>query len=241
MLKLKMIGKAMILITFLVALVACTTSPATTPAERPLQNNKEEIEKALTLKGDVGRGQEIYEELCQNCHQTRAHGDPSGTFPQIAGQHASVLIKQIADIRAGNRDNPTMYPYSKEELLTLDHFDQAQNNQSLANVAAYVESIPMFAETTKGPGTDLEHGEELYKKHCLECHGVDGLGKPDKYYPLIAGQNYYYLVRQFHWIQEGKRRNANKEMVLQIQSFNPYDISSVMDYVSRLAVRVSPN
>ena len=37
-----------------------------------------------------------------------------GTFPQLAGQHTTVLIKQMADIRAGERDNPTMYPFAAD-------------------------------------------------------------------------------------------------------------------------------
>jgi hypothetical protein len=56
-------------------------------------------------------------------------GRPDGTFPQLAGQHTSVLIKQMADIRAGVRDNPTMYPFA----ATLT------DPQELADVAAFIE------------------------------------------------------------------------------------------------------
>jgi cytochrome c553 len=51
---------------------------------------------------------------------------------------------------------------------------------------------------------------------------------------LLQGQHYQYLYRQFIWIRDGRRRNADKQMVKQIQGFNPRDISAVMDYVSRL-------
>jgi cytochrome c553 len=37
---------------------------------------------------------------------------PTGSIPQLAGQHGSVLIKQMADIRSGLRHNPTMYPFA---------------------------------------------------------------------------------------------------------------------------------
>ena len=56
-------------------------------------------------------GEEGYE-ICGACHLPSGAGRPDGTFPQLAGQHTTVLIKQMADIRAGLRDNPTMYPFA---------------------------------------------------------------------------------------------------------------------------------
>ena len=75
--------------------------------------NAQEGEKieALKLKGDKKNGQEAYE-VCGACHLPSGAGRPDGTFPQLAGQHTTVLIKQMADIRAGLRDNPTMYPFA---------------------------------------------------------------------------------------------------------------------------------
>ena len=75
--------------------------------------NAQEGEKmeALHLKGDVVNGEEAYE-ICGACHLPSGAGRPDGTFPQLAGQHTTVLIKQMADIRAGLRDNPTMYPFA---------------------------------------------------------------------------------------------------------------------------------
>jgi hypothetical protein len=54
-----------------------------------------------------------------------------GSIPQLAGQHSSVLIKQMADIRAGLRHNPTMYPFAA--VLT--------DPQDLADLAAYLEGL----------------------------------------------------------------------------------------------------
>ncbi len=75
--------------------------------------NAQEGEKieALKLKGDAKRGEEAFE-VCSACHLPSAAGRPDGTFPQLAGQHTTVIIKQMADIRAGLRDNPIMYPFA---------------------------------------------------------------------------------------------------------------------------------
>ncbi len=44
------------------------------------------------------------------------------------------------------------------------------------------------------------------------------------------------MVRQFEWIRDGKRRNANPDMVKQIAEFSDYDMQAVVNYVSRIPV-----
>ena len=183
-----------------------------------------EIEKAIHLEADLANGPEAYR-LCVVCHEPEGWGTPDGDYPQIAGQLRSVTIKQLADIRARNRDNPTMYPFTLLEYFTP---------QQIADVSAYIARFPMNPENGLGPGTDLEHGERLYVEYCAECHGADGEGIADRHMPLIQGQHYLYLVRQFDWIRDGRRRNADPEMVKQIQSFTLQDVSAIMDYTSRL-------
>jgi hypothetical protein len=43
-----------------------------------------------------------------------------------------------------------------------------------------------------------------------------------------------HLVRQFEWIRDGKRRNADPDMVAQIEGFEEREVRAVLDYVSRL-------
>lgn len=184
-----------------------------------------EQDEALTLTPDHEHGIEVYE-VCSACHQLNGWGLTDGTFPQIAGQHFNVIIKQLADIRALNRDNPTMYPFALPSEIG--------GSQSITDVAEYISNLPMNPENGVGEGTDLEHGEALYKENCVRCHGETGEGNNEKYYPRIQGQHYNYLVRQYQWIKEGKRRNANPDMVQQIQGFSDKDTKAVLDYVSRL-------
>ncbi len=185
----------------------------------------EEEQEALSLKPDHENGMEVFE-VCTACHMTEGWGTEDGTFPQLAGQHQKVIIKQLADIRAKNRDNPTMYPFALPQEIG--------GAQSLADVAEYISKLPMNPENGVGPGTDLALGEQLYKDNCVRCHGERGEGNADKFYPRIQGQHYKYLVRQFEWIRDGKRRNANPDMVQQIQDFSDKDMVAVMDYVSRI-------
>lgn len=188
-----------------------------------------EQEEALTLTPNHENGIEVYE-VCSACHLPEGWGLPDGTFPQLAGQHKNVIIKQLSDIRALNRDNPTMYPFALPSEIG--------GAQSIADVSAYIAQLPMNPEPGVGPwpeGTpEYEKGKELYDKNCPQCHGKNGEGSDEKYYPLIQGQHYKYLVRQFEWIRDGKRRNANPDMVKQIASFSDADMQHVMNYVARM-------
>jgi cytochrome c553 len=187
--------------------------------------NEMEGEKveALDLQGDVKRGEEAYE-VCSACHLPNGSGRPDGTFPQLAGQHTSVLIKQIADIRAGRRDNPIMYPFA----ITLT------DPQELADVAAYLQTLPIPPGNGRGPGTNLPEGEALYKKDCVQCHGDHGEGSAEKFYPVLAGQHYEYLLRQIRDIAAKRRRNANPDMVKVVQGYTDDQLQAVVDYMSRL-------
>src|SRR4030095_10202628 len=137
-----------------------------------------------------------------------------------------VIIKQLADIRAGNRESVIMAPYASVESIG--------GTQAIADVAGYIDTLEMSVETGKGPGKDLELGAKLYRDNCVRCHGETGEGNNDAFVPRIQAQHYEHLVRQFQSIRDGNRRNANAEMVAQIRSFDDRQPRAVLDYVSRL-------
>ena len=199
--------------------------------DKTYQWNAETGEKAeaLQLKGDKKRGAEGYE-LCGACHLPSGAGRPDGTFPQLAGQHATVLIKQMADIRAGVRDNPAMYPFA----ATLT------DPQELADVASHIESlcIPVDHGRYEGPdaAVQLATGKALYEKECQDCHGPNGQGVKEKFYPVIAGQHYKYLLRQMTEIRDGRRRNANPDMVRIIKKYDDKQLVAISAYQSSLVM-----
>ncbi len=185
-----------------------------------------EQDAALTLNPDLVNGLDVYE-VCSACHLPEGWGTKEGTFPQLAGQHRKVIVKQLADIRALNRDNPTMYPFALPESIG--------DEQAIADVSAYIQKLLMNPDNGKGPATaDLAAGEKLYKDNCVKCHGEIGGGDEEKFYPRISGQHYNYMLRQFEWIRDGKRRNANPDMVEQIKGFSNKDMVNVIAYVAQI-------
>ncbi len=185
----------------------------------------DEKEEAMSLTPNIENGRRIYE-MCAICHTPLGWGGQMGRFPQIAGQHPNVTIKQLADIRSGNRDNPTMYPFAQASVLG--------GPQNIADVAAYIARLPMAPVHEMGPGIALERGAALYKEHCVKCHGETGEGNNNDFYPRIQGQHFSYLLRQFRWIKEGVRHNGDSSMVKQIKGFDEADTLAVVDYVSHL-------
>jgi cytochrome c553 len=188
-----------------------------------------ELKEALAKKGDVKRGKETYE-ICGACHLPTGAGRPDGTFPQLAGQHTTVLIKQMADIRMGLRDNPTMYPFAKEMT----------DPQDLADTSAYIQSLCIPVDHGKYEGADaakqVAAGKELYEKQCVECHGANGEGVKEKFYPVIAGQHYKYLLRQMTEIRDGHRRNANPDMVKVIKPYTNDQLVAISAYQASLSM-----
>lgn len=193
-----------------------------TQADAPLDD---ELTKAMSLEGNVEKGKEVFK-LCLACHSTNGWGLKDGTFPQLSGQHRSVIIKQLADIRAGNRDNPMMEPISREAVMG--------GPQAISDVAAYIGTLPMNPEPGNGKGGNNARAEKLFYRKCAECHGADGSGNAERFFPRIQGQHYQYLLRQIIWMREGKRRNANPNMVKRIKKMKMKDLKLLVDYVSRL-------
>lgn len=182
--------------------------------------------QALAAKGDATRG-EITFEICQGCHRKSALGRVDGSYPRLAGQHRSVLIKQMTDVRAGRRRNEIMLPFADKHVI---------GPQDIADIAIYLSDLPVPPNNGKGPGTDLADAEPVYRARCAECHGDRGEGNAAMFYPRVNGQHYRYLVREMIAIRDGARGNANPRMLEIVKPLSNAQIDALGDYMSRLPV-----
>ena len=224
--KLSFLALAMTLVQALPALAEVPQQPKSPGIEsKGYVWNETAGEKAeiLKLKGDAERGRNAYR-VCQGCHKPSGAGLPDGTYPQLAGQHATVLIKQMAD---GRRENPKMFPFAGKHIIDM---------QEIADVAIYLQNMKIPHDNGKGPGTSLARGNALYKSDCQVCHGENGEGDEKKFYPVLAGQHYKYMLRQMVNIRDGKRGNANPKMVKVVKNYTDADMEAVVDYMSRLSM-----
>lgn len=183
-----------------------------------------ELGATLALAGDSRRGKEIYGE-CQTCHRRDASGRANTGVPRLSGQHASVIIKQLMDIRSGQRVNVAMKDYVLEPELTLQHF---------ADMAAYLESLPVVGALSKGPPELLPRSQALYEKDCAACHGAQGEGRPALFHPMVASQHYTYLVRELELIRDGERGNSNPAMPPILKNYSADDRRAVAAYMAQL-------
>jgi cytochrome c553 len=212
---------------------SCARTRASEPSssETPSTSWDESVERAAIvsrLSGRVDEGRAIFA-TCAECHLESGAGQPDGTMPQLAGQHRSVLIKQLTDIRLGIRKNHSMKPFAK----------QVDGPQAVADVASYIETLPVRSDNGKGPGVDLELGQEIYRRDCARCHGEKGEGDAAAFYPKLEGQHYHYLVRQIIDFAGGRRDNAHADMIEASVGLSADEVSVVADYVSRLPVAQS--
>jgi cytochrome c553 len=181
--------------------------------------------EALELEPNIDNGRKLYK-YCVTCHGPEGWGNSNGAYPQIAGQLKDVIIKQLDDIRKGNRDNPIMRAFTSPRILP--------GPQEVADIAGYIASLPMTPYNGQAGGFDLQNGQHIYERDCASCHGDNGEGDTKEIVPLIQGQHFNYLLRQFNWIRDGRRKNADKKMVRQIRNFTAREQHDVLAYTASL-------
>jgi cytochrome c oxidase subunit 2 len=78
------------------------------------------------------------------------------------------------------------------------------DGQAIANVAAYLASLPVSkpAATVEG---DVDSGHKLYMSKCGACHGGQGWGNEALYTPRLTIIGDSYLIRQVKNFQNGLR------------------------------------
>lgn len=186
-----------------------------------------ELNQILAIETNLENGKKQFAQ-CTRCHGTEGWGAYNGDYPQIAGQHASVVIKQIIDIHAGRRENPAMLS-AVNELIK-------QGAQGLADVAAYTALLKMNPDPGVGEFEDSELTQEaeIFERICSTCHGQKGEGNAKSVIPLLQGQNFAYLLRQLKRIQAGTRKNANPEMRELISGLSEQQMEKMATYISRL-------
>ena len=208
-------------LTVLAFCVAAALFPASTRAMSTTQEERAAVQRAVP---NLDRGEQLFQ-VCAACHQPDGRGTSDGLVPRIAGQHASVLAKQLVDFRHDKRWDLRMEHFSDRHFLV--------DAQAIADVTAFIAQMPAPAPTATGPGERVQQGAAIYSRRCRSCHGGSGEGDRKQAIPRIAGQQYEYLRRQIYDAVDGRRPNFPDEHIHLLARLDHEDIIAVADFLSR--------
>lgn len=184
-----------------------------------------ELHEALKRKPDMEHGRVLYE-TCAACHQPDGAGVADGHIPVIAGQHYEVIITQLVDFRRSERVDLRMNAFAARHHL--------EDSQDIADVAAYISSMPTQQTDEAGTGQFTVLGAQVYKRACVTCHGADGEGNSQLRQPRLAGQHYRYLARQIDMMIRGTRSNMSWDHSNLLKGLTAEEVTGVADYLARM-------
>ena len=168
--------------------------------------------------------------VCAGCHGPKGISiNPE--WPNLAGQHATYLAKQLHDYKdASTRNAPLM----TQMVMLL-------NPEDMLNIAEFYASLPASTGTT--PEKYLARGETLYRrgdltKHitaCIACHGPQGTGNAQAGFPSLAGQQPAYTIQQLMAFKNKTRLNDLNSIMRDISArMNQEDMEAVAWYLTGL-------
>ena len=140
-------------------------------------------------------------QACVACHGERGiASDPQN--PNLAGQSAVAIYKQLHDYKSGSRVHELMTPLA-----------QSLDDKQIEDVAAhfaFANRLALDPTTAQVVDEDIvrlvERGDPArILPACNSCHGGNAGGPIET--PTISKQNKEYLARQLHAFKDSGRRN----------------------------------
>ena len=179
--------------------------------------------------GDAEKGKSLVAS-CLACHGSEGVSS-NPDWPNLAGQGAGYLAKQLYDFRTDKRVNALMNGMAKA----------IASDEDVEHIAAYYASLPNSTGTAEEEM--VEEGALLYKggktstkiAACSSCHGPTGSGIDSSKFPMLAGQHSKYLAAQLKAFRSGERANDMNQMMRDVaKRLSDTDIEKVAGYLSGL-------
>jgi cytochrome c553 len=185
---------------------------------------RSEYQAALRATPDSQHGAELFAQ-CASCHGSEGQGLPDGSTPRIAGQHYSVIVKQLVDFRYGKRWDFRMEQRANSHLGAF---------QDIADVASHLSQLPRRGKNPQKSDGDPEQGAQLYAANCASCHGARGEGDDEAVVPLLAGQHPAYLLRQMYDSVDGRRPSLAQLHSKRIKPLDFEQLRALASFLSQI-------
>jgi len=168
----------------------------------------------------IGRGATLAHQ-CAICHGPA--GISRADSPNLTGQYASVVYKELKDFKTGARVNAVMTPFA----LVL-------SEQDMIDIAAYYAYLPRLPNPGVDGGTPpriVANGDPMRGiAPCGACHGELDNKRGS---PRIAGQPGPYILSQLKAFASGERRNdINQQMRTVARQMTQAEMEAAARYYS---------
>lgn len=186
------------------------------------------VSAVSSAAGDAASGK-ANSAVCAGCHGADGKAI-TPEYPNLAGQHASYIAKQLTAYRDGARVAQLMSPMAA-----------ALSDQDILDLAAYYSQMTPI-EGVSGE-ENLTLGQNIYRggvtsagiAACIGCHGPTGNGNPAAAYPSLSGQNVAYLAAQLKLFRSGERNNDPNEMMRALaHRLSDAEIDALANYATGL-------
>lgn len=186
---------------------------------------------APVVTGNVAAGQTA-SAACAACHGADGNS-MAPTFPKLAGQHPSYIVKQLHNFKSHERADP--------DAAIMFGMAAPLDDPTINNLAVYFGS----QTTSKGPAGDpaqMAKGRAIFLggiadksvPACAACHGPQAKGIAPLF-PRLAGQQSMYLVKQLQYFRAGQRTNDPAKMMEMIaKNLDDNEIQAVAAYLQSL-------
>lgn len=195
--------------------------------------------------GNYAQVKSIVSQTCSACHG--AHGNSlMPIYPNLAGQNASYIIKQLNDFHSGARTNAIM----QAMVATIPPNEFSSDVQDLAFYFSQQPFNPKANANASAPKATLavlKLGETIYRSGlpksgvpaCMACHEANGMGNGPMAIPRLAGQHSSYVITQLKQFRDHDRHNDPHKMMQMIAGhLNKKQMTAVADYVQALRPRM---
>jgi len=220
--------KSLVVLSLCAAMAGTVLSQSVQAADSTSKPSEPVELKASIASGDAAAGKAA-SAVCAGCHGVNGVAAIT-TYPNLAGQGAPYLFKQLMDFKSGARENAVM-------LGMVANLTE----QNMQDLATYYAEMPapegVSAEDNLTEGRQIFQGgiTSIGVPACAGCHAPDGAGNDAAKFPRLGGQHAEYVVTALQNFRAGTRANdPGKMMQMLSKRLSDDEIAAVANYVQGL-------